>query len=191
MQENKFRKTVILVDADYADGVAFDLTVNFERMLMRRIPKADLAHWLVCLSLDGGLQAGENEVQVLMIYRKTTLSNFQPGDLLQDVDGKAFRDPNLGEFEMKALCDEQLTGEDMFCEVLRTLLSAEEVERVVLVPDMERSGVEMKHLLAGQRKKDITLLAMQPETGRGFQSEILGYSLMQALGIRSDELMKV
>jgi len=190
MQDNKFRDTVILVDADYVDGVAFDLTVNFERMLMRRISKADLAHWLVCVSLDGGLQAGENEVQVAMIYRKATMQNFQPGDLLADVDGKAFRDPQLGEFEMKAFRDEQLTGEDFLCEVLRALLSADEVKRIVLVPDMGRSGAELKHLLAQQRGKDVTLLSMQPEAGRGFQSEILGYSLMQALGIRSNELMK-
>ena len=29
---------VILVDADFLDNVAFDFTVNFERMLERRLP---------------------------------------------------------------------------------------------------------------------------------------------------------
>ena len=59
MQKEKFKEAVILVDADYVDRVAFDLTVNFERMLMRRIPRADLAQWLVCVALDGSPYGGE------------------------------------------------------------------------------------------------------------------------------------
>ena len=41
----KWSRNVILVDGDYVDSVAFNLIVNFERMLGRRIPKADTA-WL-------------------------------------------------------------------------------------------------------------------------------------------------
>ena len=50
---------MMIVDADYVDRVAFDLTVNFERMLNRRIPQADLARWIDCVALDGGLREGE------------------------------------------------------------------------------------------------------------------------------------
>ena len=42
-------KHVIIVDADYIDRVAFNLIVNFERMLERRIPQADLARWMECV----------------------------------------------------------------------------------------------------------------------------------------------
>ena len=56
MKEQKWSKNVILVDADYVDKVAFDLIVNFERMLGRRIPQADMARWLECVALDGGLR---------------------------------------------------------------------------------------------------------------------------------------
>ena len=38
-------KNIIIVDADFVDHVAFDLIVNFERMLGRRIPQADLSQW--------------------------------------------------------------------------------------------------------------------------------------------------
>ena len=34
----------MLVDADYLDDTAFDLIVNFERMLGRRIEQGDLCH---------------------------------------------------------------------------------------------------------------------------------------------------
>ena len=54
IQDTKWSENVILVDADYVDKVAFNLTVNFERMIGRRIPKADMAKWIVCVALDGG-----------------------------------------------------------------------------------------------------------------------------------------
>ena len=198
MQKENFKETVILVDADYVDGVAFDLTVNFERMLMRRIPQADLAQWLVCVALDGGAAPHEgegsgahgDETQVIFLHRPDAegMKNFAPGRYA-DLDGQAFRDPHLGEFLMSALRDEVPTGEDLFVECTAALLGSEEVKTVILVPDMERSGGALKTLLAREgRKKDVTLLAMQPESGRGFQSEILGYSLMHAMGIRGEEL---
>ena len=37
----KWSRNIILVDGDYVDNVAFNLIVNFERMIGRRIQKAD------------------------------------------------------------------------------------------------------------------------------------------------------
>ena len=48
----KWSENVIIADADYIDRVAFDLTVNFERMINRRIQPADMAQWAVCIALD-------------------------------------------------------------------------------------------------------------------------------------------
>ena len=56
---NNWSKNVIVVDADYVDNVAFNLIVNFERIIGRRIPQADLARWLDCIALDGGVRNGE------------------------------------------------------------------------------------------------------------------------------------
>ena len=41
--EVKWSENVIIADADYVGNVAFDLIVNFERMIGRRIPPADLS----------------------------------------------------------------------------------------------------------------------------------------------------
>ena len=194
-QTDNFKDTVILVDADYVDGVAFDLTVNFERMLMRRIPFADLAQWLVCVALDGGLLAEDAEsqqIQVIFLHdeKRSALQYFAPGKIAEDIDGKAFRDARMGEFLMSAVRKELLAGNDLFVQCTEALLGSEAVKRVVLVPNMEQYGEALKSLLASAgRRKEVTLLAMQPEAGRGFQSEILGYSLMQAMGIRSEELI--
>ena len=56
MNQNEWTENVILADGDYIDRVAFNLIVNFERMLGRRIPQADTARWAECIALDGGLR---------------------------------------------------------------------------------------------------------------------------------------
>ena len=53
LQTVRWSENVILADADYIDKVAFNLIVNFERMLGRRIPQADMARWIDCVALDG------------------------------------------------------------------------------------------------------------------------------------------
>lgn len=105
-----------LGDADYADAVAFDLIVNFERMLGRRIPKADLPHWLVCVALDGGVPTGQNEIQVIFVHdkEKKTMDNFIPSDFGKELDGKAFRDEALGEFTVSSVRAENLVSKEDF-----------------------------------------------------------------------------
>ena len=184
-------KNIILVDASYIDKVAFDLTVNFERMLMRRIPKADLAHWLDCVALDGGLTTGENEIQVIFIHDKTskTLDNFAPATFETEIHGKAFKD-NLGEFSMLAYPVEKniTTKEFFFLDTLTVLLDSEKVEKVMVIADMEEYGSAVRNELKKNKDKSVTLFAMEPQMGTGFSQQILGYSIMSALGIRGDEL---
>ena len=78
----KWSENVIIADADYIDRVAFDLIVNFERMINRRIQPADMAQWAVCIALDGGLREGEHETQVVLIHDKQSMAmkNFRPAN---------------------------------------------------------------------------------------------------------------
>ena len=103
-------ENVIIVDADYIDRVAFNLIVNFERMLGRRIPQADMARWIDCVALDGGIRDGEQQTHVVLIHDKQNckLQNFVPADYEQELNGQAFKD-RLGEFVISALPVEELT----------------------------------------------------------------------------------
>lgn len=189
MEQTKWSETVILVDADYADAVAFDLTVNFERMLNRRIPKADLSQWIVCMALDGGVTAGSNEVQVVLVHarEKKALDNFVPSDFDRELDGQAFRDGTLGEFRVSSVQTENMvSGEDFFIQSLEVLADEKSIRRLVVVPDMERCGRRVKSVLGRTDGKEVTLLAMEPQSGN-FRCDILGYSLMNAMGIRGEE----
>ena len=196
---NKFHnedlsENVILADGDYVDKVAFDLTVNFERMIGRRIPKADTARWIDCVALDGGLREGDNKTQVIIIHDKSrgAMENFVPGVYADELDGKAFSD-NLGEFLISSLPVENdvTTAEDMFIEALEVICNNKNVKRIMVIPDAEKIYGKVRETLRLYRddeNKRATVFAMQPMQGGNFRQEILGYSLMQALGIKSSEL---
>ena len=188
MNNDKWSKNVILVDADYVDKVAFDLIVNFERMIGRRIPQADMAKWLECVALDGGLREGSNETQVVLLHSKKKMENFLPG-VFDELDGKAFNG-QLGEFLISCVPVEELTTmDDLFIDSMQIIANAAEVSRLIIVPDAEHIYNKVREGLKDtDPDKHITVLSMQPMQGGQFRQEILGYSLMAALGIRSAEL---
>ena len=194
LQEEKWSENVILVDADYVDKVAFNLIVNFERMIGRRIPQADMARWLECIALDGGLRNGSHETQVVFIHQKakTEMENFVPGHYANDLTGKAFQG-ELGEFILNAYAIEDIAdSEQLLIEALNLICQQKEVKRMMIVPNAEDSTIynKVRETLrqVSDEEKRITVFAMQPMTGGNFRQEMLGYSLMAALGIRGDEI---
>lgn len=190
----KWSENVIVADADYVDKVAFDLTVNFERMIGRHIPPADMSQWAVCVALDGGLRPGKHETQVVLIHdhKNPKMENFAPGTYATELDGQAFDDPQMGEFTFADVATGEFAGNDVtMLDVLRNLLGHSEVKRIMLIPD-ETNGELTETLRSTLRdandEQRITLLAMQPLVGGNYRQEILGYSLMRALGIDSNEI---
>lgn len=187
-------QNVIIADADYIDHVAFNLIVNFERMLMRRIPSADIARWIDCIALDGGMRpVGQEGASVVLIHdkNKTQLENFVPADFAQELNGKAFSD-HLGEFVISALpIEQQTTRDDFFLDILGTVCQQPAVKRIMVIPNAEEGSLynDIRNLLRQvDDSKRITIFAMQPMPGGNFRQEILGYSLMNALGIHADDL---
>ena len=192
----KWSENVIIADADYIDRVAFDLTVNFERMINRRIQPADMAQWAVCIALDGGLREGEHETQVVLIHDKKSMAMkyFRPSNYETDLNAQAFKDDKLGEFIFSSYpTEEKMAGKDEFLvEVARTVCNTKEVKRVMVIPNSEDGDAydQLRDMLRKVEDDDkrITLFAMQPMQGGNFRQEILGYSLMSALGISAKEI---
>ena len=191
----KWSENVIIADADYIDKVAFDLIVNFERMINRRIRPADMAQWAVCVALDGGLREGEHETQVILIHNEQSkkMQNFCPADYEKDLNAQAFKDARLGEFVISSYpTEEKMVGKDDFLvDIARTVCNAKEVKRVMIVPNSEEGNAydQLRDMLRKvDDEKRVTLFAMQPLPGGNFRQEILGYSLMNALGISANEI---
>lgn len=188
MNNQKWCENVILVDADYVDKVAFDLIVNFERMIGRQIPKADMAQWMECVALDGGIKSNVSQTQVVLLHKNAKMDNFNPGNFAE-LDGKAFSGP-VGEFLISCVKVEDLTTmDDLFIDSMQVISNAEEVKRMIVVPDAEHIYNKVREgLKHADDEKHITVLSMQPMQGGNFKQEILGYSLMAALGIKADEI---
>lgn len=193
-QQTKWSENVILIDADYVDHVVFDLIVNFERMIGRRIPPADTAKWIDSVALDGGLREGQHETQVIFIHRKNTkvLENFTPGNLETQLNATAFKD-NLGEFSICSfpIEEELVDSNDFFVDILQTAANSGDVKRIMVIPNAEDKMLysDIAHVLRqADEDKHITVFSMQPMPGGNFRQEILGYSLMNALGIKADEI---
>jgi hypothetical protein len=192
----KLSENIILADADYIDYVAFQLSVQFERMIGRRIPKADLSQWAVDIALDGGLRADgkSHETQVVLVHEKQNpkLDNFTPSLYDTELSGQAFKDDKLGEFLINAYAvGDVVSKDDYLLDTVNMVLGHDEVKRLMIIPNGEQGSIYEE--LAGALReapedKHITLFAMQPMPGGNFRQEILGYSLMNALGIKSDEI---
>ena len=68
------------------------------------------------------------------------------------------------------------------------LADSKEINHLMVVADMKAYGTEVKKICQQTDDKQITLFTMEPTEGDGFRQEILGFSLMAALGINADEL---
>lgn len=192
MQQSKFKDNVILIDADLVDGVAWNLSTNFEKMLCRDIKDVDLATWLVCVALDGGVPEGKNEIQCIFIHskEKLMLEQFYPAHLEKEIDGTAFMDDALGEFMMSTLPVESVSSDDFFVQCTETLLDASEVKRLIIIPEMIGCGSLLSKVLEKKPEgKRVTMLTMNPaDVLPGTEHVVLGYSLMHAMGIKAEEI---
>ena len=184
----EWKENVILVDADYVDKVVFNLIVNFERMIGRRIPQADMAKWLEYVALDGGIREGNHQTQVVLLHQKEQMDNFLPG-AFADLDGKAFSGP-LGEFLISCVpVEEMVTAEELFVDSMQIICNSGDVKRVMVIPDAEHIYNKVREGLRHvDDEKRVTVFCMQPMEGGNYRQEILGYSLMAALGIHGDEI---
>lgn len=197
-QNIKMSENVIIVDADYIDDVAFNLTLNFERMLDRRIPAADFSQWIVNIALDGRMKPGDHETQVVVLHDKgkRQLDNYVPSSLGQELDKQAFKDETLGEFIINTIATGgKVTEKDeVMLDFLKIVLSHKEVSRIMIVPNAEDGNIYnlLRNALrdVDDEEKHVTLFAMQPMEGGNFKQQILGYSIINAMGITADEIEK-
>ncbi|MCD8203349.1 MAG: hypothetical protein LUD48_06885, partial [Prevotella sp.] len=82
-----------------------------------------------------------------------------------------------------------ISKEDFFIDTLSHVCSQKDVKRIMVVGDAECYYDHIRHALRNvDEEKRITVFAMQPMEGGNFRQEILGYSMMSALGIKSDEI---
>lgn len=184
---------IIYIDAAYAGTVAFNLTVNFERVLERRIAEADLGLWLDCVALDGG-QTPDSEAEVWACFfrdaAEPTLHCFRPSHLADEIDGRGF-DSRVARFTLLDMAAEAKVSTP--ADLMRATIEAHAAEKQVVRQTVVGELAEWQPMLNEMARRDgakaLTLLAMEEPAGRtAFVCENLGFSLLKALGVRAEEL---
>lgn len=188
----EFAPNVMLIDASYLDRVGRDMAEHFSPIIKRELPKADLANLLECLALDAGIALGENNVQVIFIYdeESKSMSFCSPSDMEKELNNVAFQS-QLGEFSIYSFQPSEMAlREDLFIEALMLADESKDVKRIIAVAD-EDAYIEKadKTLNKVKDKEGVTLFGMNPPKGEcTYQFEMLGFPILQSLGIRADEL---
>ena len=190
--ELKFAEKVILIDASYINKVTGDLNQHFGQMIGRELPKADLSIFLECVAMDAAIQPGENVLQVLLVYDKehAKMDAFNPSDLKKELNDVAFKS-QLGEFQLNTFEPSDMTDrEAFFLEAVKLVADAKEVKHLVIVPSETEYGDKLPEILEKvDGKESIHVLGMNPlAPSKAFHWEMMGYAVLQALGIRSDEI---
>ncbi len=193
----QFEETVILLDAAYVDKITGDLIQYFSRVINRTLTTADLSLLLEALALDAGLrpvvdEEKKREIQTLLIYdeKQPTLKYIVPNDLTKKLNNVAF-DSKLGEFVLNTYHPSGMTPHtDFVLDALRLVADAKEVKRLIVVADdtfIEKEVLPLLDKVDG--KESVTLFSMNPSsTDKEAKWEMLGFAILRALGIRSEEL---
>ena len=190
--ELKFAEKVIMIDAAYINKVTQDLSKHFGQVIGRELPKADLPIFLECVAMDAAIQPGENVLQVLFVYDKENakMDAFNPSDLKKELNDVAFKS-QLGEFQLNTFEPSDMADrESFFLESVKLVADAKEVKHLVVVPSEMEYGDKLPEIFDKvDGKESIHVLGMNPPAPSDkYHWEMLGYAVLQALGIRSDEL---
>ena len=191
--ELKFAEKVILIDASYINKVTADLSRHFSQIIGRELPKADLPVFLECVAMDAAIQPGDNTIQALFVYEKgcEKMEAFRPADLKKELNDVAFKS-GLGEFQLNTFEPSDMASrEEFFLESVKLIADAREVKHLVMIPSETEYADRLADIFRQvDGKESIHVLGMNPPSAEDvpYQWEMLGYAVLQALGIRADEI---
>ena len=187
----KLSETVVLIDAAFLNFVITDMKGYFEKTLQRSLQVIDLSMLTTYLTLDAGITEGKNEVQFLFVYDKDSshLVHCHPSDLEKELNGVAFQSP-YGEYSFASVPSEGMVSrEELFLDLLAIVSDSADVKRMIVVSFNEEYGKKVTDALHEVKGKEIIQFRMnEPEASVEYKWDMLAFPVMQALGIRADEL---
>lgn len=189
--EIKLSETVVLIDAAFLNFVITDMKGYFESALQRSLPEIDLSILSTYLMLDAGITERKNEVQFLFVYDKDSdrLRHCQPSDLRKELNGVAFQSP-YGEYSFATVSSEEMVSrENLFLDLLSIVSDSDDVKKMVIISFNEEYGDKVTNALHEVKGKEVIQFRMnEPETPVEYKWDMLAFPVMQAFGIKADEL---
>ena len=108
----------------------------------------------------------------------------------KELNDVAFKS-QLGEFQLNTFEPSDMADrESFFLEAVKLVADAKEVKHLVVVPSEMEYGDKLPEIFEKvDGKESIHVLGMNPPVPSDkYRWEMLGYAVLQALGVRSDEL---
>ncbi|MBP8622600.1 DUF6621 family protein [Bacteroides sp.] len=184
-------ENVLLIDVAFLNFVMSDLKRYFEPLLKRQLPDVDFSELSTYLALDAGITEGTNEIQTLLVYddESAALENCSPSNLKEELNGVAFTN-QFGEFSFASVpCADMVSREDLYLDLLHIVLDSADVKKLILISFNEEYGAKVTEALKDVQGKEIVQFRMnEPEEVVNYQWEMLAYPVMQAFGIKAEEL---
>ncbi len=184
-------ENVLLIDVAFLNFVMSDLKRYFEPLLKRQLPDVDFSELSTYLALDAGITEGTNEIQTLLVYddESAALENCSPSNLKEELNGVAFTN-QFGEFSFASVpCADMVSREDLYLDLLHIVLDSADVKKLILISFNEEYGAKVTEALKDVQGKEIVQFRMnEPEEVVNYQWEMLAYPVMQAFGIKGEEL---
>ena len=190
--ENKIKlpENVMLIDAAYLNFAIQDLRGYFESVLKRELQQIDVAELISYLALDSNYAEGESTTQVMFVYddQSEHLVHCLPSSLKEELDGVAFNSP-WGEFVFASVPTADMTTRaDILSDLLQIVLDSSDVKRLVVVSHEEYADQVTPLLQTSGTKEAIQFTMQEPAQSDDYRCELLPFPIMQAMGIRGDEL---
>lgn len=181
-------KRVILVDAESLNHTVFDITVNFERMLNRRMPAPDMRKWIYAAACDGYFPVGAADATVVRFLVDGSHKSPQYLGLPAfSGDGASFSQGGM-DFCVDVK-NHDCGKDDAFVDELWEIFArCTSLSDIVCVPGESIAGY-VGRILAEHRSVRGTVLASNPVRGAGFGQTFISSSVSYALGVSDEEVM--
>ncbi len=199
MMENKIRfsENVILMDVAFLNEMVCGGKRFLEDKLGRELRRIDLPSWLSYMALDAGIRGSDNELQVLLVHNEDTyrLECCEPAGLKQ-LDAQACR-TSLGEFAFSCVTPAKITScEELFLDLMTLALDSSDVKCLLLLPFHPVYGRRVEDELCNffkekseeERRRAVYFVMEKPAVTIPVRWDFANYSILQALGVKPDEL---
>lgn len=187
----KLSEAVVLIDAAFLSFVITDMKGYFEKTLQRSLTEIDLSALVTYLTLDAGITGENNEVQFLFVYDQESdrLQHCYPADLRKDLNGVAFQSP-YGEYSFASVPSEGMVSrEGLFLDLLTIVADSADVKKIMVISFNEEYGNKVTGVLNEIKEKEVIQFRMnEPESVVEYKWDMLAFPIMQALGIKAEEL---
>lgn len=187
----KFPNHVVIIDIEFLNFMLTNFHGFLSKQLNRDVEWLSMADFLTLLGLDAEIEEGQRDIQVLLLHSDKTkkVACASPSDLIKELNGVAFKS-SLGEFIFSSVSTAGLTSIDgLYTDLLELALSAENVEKVLLVAD-EAYDKNMQHIIRekGGGKTIYQFRMTKPSEELACNWDMLVFPLMRAFGVASEEI---